>query len=1038
MSQASMSSESDGGNIELGASLLLATTTTTSSSKYNKIWHRSKILLYIKVIISLRKDTTSSDNYEESLPPSPLPNTSLLPSSPARTSSAKSFVGIDIPSHTQEGYIAEIVKKKDLISLLKFGGVDRVCEILHGQTHHPLEKITGNLGTSFSSILWNSCKHNRYTISMMLISASLSFATELKQEGPKYGWHDGVAMVFFVLLLLAFSSITNFWCERKMVKLAKRKGQEVKFNVKRGEHDLVLPVYDIVVGDIVCLSPRDEVPADGLLVSGDVLVLDDGIQNEKIDCRENPFLIAGSKVIEGHGQMVVTSVENKLNVAEMKGSMNCNFEKKGLLYSLIEKPISNLDKASLLIFTLVSFVLFIRLICKKDGDGGGLPDIKGNNVSIGLLAQLLENIFLRPRGNISILAGLFSVVMLCVQHGVPLMVTLSLHYQNDKVLVNQEVVLNDLSGCTTMGLVTVICIDVSGGIISKPMEVSKIWVGEGERDMSKVEESETCLVLDKLKQGLGLSVLAPGLSPSPVSNSLVSWAEKTWKMDILSFREDFHILKHSKLDSDQEGSGVLARNVRVDEQIMHMHWSGDAPTILEMCSQYYDSEGACHSIGNQKLKFRQAIQKMEDNGLKSIAFACRETQVQQLEQDELTLLALVGLEFKCQESTKLALQNLKNNGIEIKLVSEDDIMVVKDMACELRIEVPVNSHLEGKELQDLNAKERLVKVEQAIAMGSFSPKDKHLMVRCLQDKGDVVAFIDQERLMTNHNSEVLKLADVGIVHNSLRRTIDGREKSGITITCFGALVPIIKAGRSKYHSIQKFIQLQMTVGISGLLITLITIIFTGNSPLTAIQLIWVNMLMCILGGLMMVMELSSEDEQKQPSGRNQPIITKKIWKNIVFQVFYQASACMILEFGGHVTDSEKQVRKIMIFNTFFLCQLFNLLNIMGFLKADIFKIDVQKSCFLVALGGCVVMQVVVIEYAKGLADCMRLNAARWAICVLVSAVPWVLEWTLKKIFSVFFSTNYSSPLDSPESTPQPLFYLYWGLPFMMLLLFPFF
>ncbi|XP_045829899.1 putative calcium-transporting ATPase 13, plasma membrane-type isoform X4 [Trifolium pratense] len=987
MSQASMSSESDGGNIELGASLLLATTTTTSSSKYNKIWHRSKILLYIKVIISLRKDTTSSDNYEESLPPSPLPNTSLLPSSPARTSSAKSFVGIDIPSHTQEGYIAEIVKKKDLISLLKFGGVDRVCEILHGQTHHPLE-ITGNLGTSFSSILWNSCKHNRYTISMMLISASLSFATELKQEGPKYGWHDGVAMVFFVLLLLAFSSITNFWCERKMVKLAKRKGQEVKFNVKRGEHDLVLPVYDIVVGDIVCLSPRDEVPADGLLVSGDVLVLDDGIQNEKIDCRENPFLIAGSKVIEGHGQMVVTSVENKLNVAEMKGSMNCNFEKKGLLYSLIEKPISNLDKASLLIFTLVSFVLFIRLICKKDGDGGGLPDIKGNNVSIGLLAQLLENIFLRPRGNISILAGLFSVVMLCVQHGVPLMVTLSLHYQNDKVLVNQEVVLNDLSGCTTMGLVTVICIDVSGGIISKPMEVSKIWVGEGERDMSKVEESETCLVLDKLKQGLGLSVLAPGLSPSPVSNSLVSWAEKTWKMDILSFREDFHILKHSKLDSDQEGSGVLARNVRVDEQIMHMHWSGDAPTILEMCSQYYDSEGACHSIGNQKLKFRQAIQKMEDNGLKSIAFACRETQVQQLEQDELTLLALVGLEFKCQESTKLALQNLKNNGIEIKLVSEDDIMVVKDMACELRIEVPVNSHLEGKELQDLNAKERLVKVEQAIAMGSFSPKDKHLMVRCLQDKGDVVAFIDQERLMTNHNSEVLKLADVGIVHNSLRRTIDGREKSGITITCFGALVPIIKAGRSKYHSIQKFIQLQMTVGISGLLITLITIIFTGNSPLTAIQLIWVNMLMCILGGLMMVMELSSEDEQKQPSGRNQPIITKKIWKNIVFQVFYQASACMILEFGGHVTDSEKQV--------------------------------------------------VVIEYAKGLADCMRLNAARWAICVLVSAVPWVLEWTLKKIFSVFFSTNYSSPLDSPESTPQPLFYLYWGLPFMMLLLFPFF
>jgi len=139
---------------------------------------------------------------------------------------------------------------------------------------------------------------------------------------------------------------------------------------------------------------------------------------------------------------------------------------------------------------------------------------------------------------------------------------------------------------------------------------------------------------------------------------------------------------------------------------------------------------------------------------------------------------------------------------------------------------------------------------------------------------------------------------------------------------------------------------------------------------------------------------------------------------------------------GHVNDIEKQVRKIMIFNTFFLCQIFNLINIMDFMKANVFKVDVQKSCFSVALGGCFVMQVLVIEYAKGLAYCTRLNATGWAICVLVSAFSWVLEWILKKILSVFFSTTDTSPLDSPESTPQPLFYFYSGLPFMMLLLFP--
>ena len=135
-----MSLESDGANIELGASLLITTTTTTtSSSKYNKKWRKS---LYIGFLISLKKPTTSGENYEESLPPSPpssLPYTSVPPSPPARTSSTKSSVGIDMPSHTQEGDIAEIVKKKDLKSLLELGGIGVVCDVLHGQSQHSSE-----------------------------------------------------------------------------------------------------------------------------------------------------------------------------------------------------------------------------------------------------------------------------------------------------------------------------------------------------------------------------------------------------------------------------------------------------------------------------------------------------------------------------------------------------------------------------------------------------------------------------------------------------------------------------------------------------------------------------------------------------------------------------------------------------------------------------------------------------------------------------------------------------------------------------------
>ena len=101
-----------------------------------------------------------------------------------------------------------------------------------------------------------------------------------------------------------------------------------------------------------------------------------------------------------------------------------------------------------------------------------------------------------------------------------------------------------------------------------------------------------------LKQGIGLSVLAPEISLSSLSVSLVSWAETTWAVNMRSFTEEkFDILKHNNLNSAKEGRGVLVIQIGVNEQVMYMHWSGAASTILDMCS-LYDSIGECHAMEN--------------------------------------------------------------------------------------------------------------------------------------------------------------------------------------------------------------------------------------------------------------------------------------------------------------------------------------------------------------------------------------------------------------------------------------------------------
>ncbi|KAG5110730.1 hypothetical protein JHK82_039953 [Glycine max] len=123
----------------------------------------------------------------------------------------------------------------------------------------------------------------------------------------------------------------------------------------------------------------------------------------------------------------------------------------------------------------------------------------------------------------------------------------------------------------------------------------------------------------------------------------------TWAVNMTSFAEDkFDILKHNNLNSAKEGRGFLVIQNGVNEQVLYMHWSGATSTILDNCALYYDSIGEFHAMENQKIKFGLVIQEMGDAGLKPIAFAYRQTDGEQLEQEELILLGLIGL--KCTTS----------------------------------------------------------------------------------------------------------------------------------------------------------------------------------------------------------------------------------------------------------------------------------------------------------------------------------------------------------------------------------------------------
>ncbi|KAI9177001.1 hypothetical protein LWI28_009757 [Acer negundo] len=389
--------------------------------------------------------------------------------------------------------VAQIVKERDLISLKDFGGVEKVASIFDSHLESGIRssiqepEVRNSYRDSnpihTKEFVFSLLKAgNNYTIFLLVVSAGLSFGTEIMEEGPKYGWHDGVVILAAVSMLIAFPSVANFLRTRKLEK--ERNKLNVKV-VRRQEQDIT--ISNLVPGDVVCLKKGDLVPADGLVVNSDGLELD-GVLNSKIDHDRNPFLFFGSKVKEGHGKMLATSVGDQTELAELLSSAIQDPIEKTLLEDQIEKINTYVENLSLLVSIFIASVAFIRLLCRRHVGvvDNELPELKGK-VSVDMLMKIFEKIVLKPHGKASILASALTVVVIAIQHGMPFVITISLSFWNSKMVKNQAGPQN-FSACATMGIVTVMCIDVTGGLVCKDLEVNKFWIGG--KDLKDDTDSE--------------------------------------------------------------------------------------------------------------------------------------------------------------------------------------------------------------------------------------------------------------------------------------------------------------------------------------------------------------------------------------------------------------------------------------------------------------------------------------------------------------------------------------------------------------------
>ncbi|KAH7671707.1 P-type ATPase protein [Dioscorea alata] len=870
-------------------------------------------------------------------------------------------------------------------------------------------------GRSFWVFLWESWQD--LTLVILMIAAVISLILGIKTEGIKEGWYDGASIAFAVILVIVVTAVSDYRQSLQFQNLNDEK-RNIRLEVIRGGRRVEVSIFDLVVGDIVPIKIGDQIPADGILISGHSLAIDESSMTgeSKIVHKDKkaPFLMSGCKVADGYGTMLVTAVGINTEWGLLMASISEDNGEETPLQVRLNGVATFIGIVGLTVAVLVLIVLLARYFTGHTTNPDGSVQFVSGHTS----AKAAIN------GAVKVLTVAVTIVVVAVPEGLPLAVTLTLAYSMRKMMADKALV-RRLAACETMGSATTICSDKTGTLTLNQMTVVAAYVGGKKIDppdnSEQLSSTASTLLIEGIAQNTTGNVFVPEtggaieVTGSPTEKAILSWGVKLG-MKFNDARSQSTILHVFPFNSEKKRGGVA---VHVGGSEVHVHWKGAAEIVLAACTSWLDADGSIQKMNDKMDTFKRFIEDMAAESLRCVAFAYRLYELEKvpneeerdswsLPEDDLVLLAIVGIKDPCRPGVRDAVQLCTKAGVKVRMVTGDNLQTAKAIALECGIldsefSATEPNLIEGRAFRALSDKEREAIADRISVMGRSSPNDKLLLVQALRRKGHVVAVTGDG----TNDAPALHEADIGLAMG-IQGTEVAKESSDIIILDdnFASVVKVVRWGRSVYANIQKFIQFQLTVNVAALIINVVAAVSSGNVPLNAVQLLWVNLIMDTLGALALATEPPTDHlMERSPVGRSEPLITNIMWRNLLIQALYQVVVLLLLNFGGrsilHLKNETREhadkVKNTFIFNSFVLCQIFNEFNSRKPDQMNIFEGITKNHLFIGIIAITVILQAIIVEFLGKFTSTVRLNWKLWLVSIGIAFVSWPLALIVKLI-----------------------------------------
>jgi Ca2+-transporting ATPase len=421
---------------------------------------------------------------------------------------------------------------------------------------------------------------------------------------------------------------------------------------------------------------------------------------------------------------------------------------------------------------------------------------------------------------------------------------------------------------------------------------------------------------------------------------------------------------------------------------------------------------------------------------------------------ELTFMSLVGIEDPVRPGVPEAVATCRNAGVVVRMVTGDNINTARAIATKCGIYTQGGIAMEGPKFRTLTEEEMDKILPRLQVLARSSPTDKQILVGRLKYLGETVAVTGDG----TNDGPALKMADVGF-SMGIAGTEVAKEASSIILMDdnFSSIVKALLWGRSVNDSVKKFLQFQLTVNITAVIVTFISAIVDGDngSALTAVQLLWVNLIMDTLAALALATEKPTQDMLlRPPENKRSPLITHCMWKMIIGESLFQVIINFVLLFAGPYIfsnwlptlkehggvmssgpthnkellrqfDNEKTLLKTMVFNTFVFLQIFNEINCRRIdNRLNVFAGIHRNAYFICIFIFIVIAQFVIVTFGGDAFKTVKLNAAQWGVCILLGFLSLPLGMILRLIPDSLFAACLpkapaaAEPVDFTEPLPD--------------------